>query len=310
MRDAGGQIDCCDDVSLLTTARSDLGRLFTTTGDTSGAAAQIARMAATISARYPGLWPETIRGLVVHSARWTRRMLEEFPHSQRGDRLRCYGYGVPDLATALYSAGNAATLLFEGSLQPFGRDEDGRIVTKDMHIHALPWPIDVLRGLGAIPVRMHVTLSYFVEPNPGRRGWRKRHRYQSHGLRFEVKRPEETAPAFGQRLTREAWDDFDLQPVAQGEPHEWHLGRNLRTLGSIHSDWWEGTATDLAACGMVGVFPVTGWWRERRALNRWNRSARYSLLVSISTQSQGVNLHAAISTLVGVQPLVGITIDV
>ena len=35
--------------------------------------------------------------------------------------------------------------------------------------------------------------------------------------------------------------------------------------GSIHSDIWEGTAIDLAACGRVAVFPVTGWWKELRS---------------------------------------------
>jgi hypothetical protein len=309
VRNAQGVVDCCDDVSLLTTMKSDSGRLFATTGDTSAAAAQVARMAAVISARYPTLWPETIRGLIVHSARWTPAMLGEFPRERRAERLRCYGYGVPDISLALHSAENATTLLFEGSLQPFGRGEDGRIVTKDMHLHSLPWPVEVLQGLGASMVRMHLTLSYFIEPNPGRRGWRKKHRYQSHGLRFQVKRPTETEDAFRQRLSREAWDDYDSQPATQGEPQEWHLGRNLLTLGSIHSDWWEGTATDLAACGMVGVFPVTGWWRERKALDRWRRAARYSLLISIYTQAEGVDLYASISGLIGVQPLVEIPID-
>ena len=44
---------------------------------------------------------------------------------------------------------------------------------------------------------MRVTLSYFIEPNPSQRG-NSRYRYQSHGLRFDVKRPTETptsAPA-------------------------------------------------------------------------------------------------------------------
>src|SRR5256885_8145814 len=33
-------------------------------------------------------------------------------------------------------------------------------------------------------VEMRVTLSFFVEPNPSRRGWQSKFRYQSHGLRF------------------------------------------------------------------------------------------------------------------------------
>ena len=55
-----------------------------------------------------------------------------------------------------------------------------------MHLHDLPWPRDVLEDLGETPVEMRVTLSYFIEPNPSRRGHRSRYRYESHGLRFDV----------------------------------------------------------------------------------------------------------------------------
>jgi hypothetical protein len=41
---------------------------------TSAATAQVARIAAAISADYPELWPETVRALVVHSAEWTAVM--------------------------------------------------------------------------------------------------------------------------------------------------------------------------------------------------------------------------------------------
>lgn len=70
--------DSVDDLSLLTTKLSATGALFTTTGDTSGAAALASRFAARIWASYPTLWPETIRGLLIHSARWTSSMLQEF----------------------------------------------------------------------------------------------------------------------------------------------------------------------------------------------------------------------------------------
>src|SRR5690606_21472063 len=46
---------------------------------------------------------------------------------------------------------------------------------------------------------------------------------------------------------------------------------------SVHSDTWSGTAAELAECGVIAVFPVTGWWKERPHLNCWNRQARYSL---------------------------------
>jgi hypothetical protein len=161
--------DYVDDLMLLTTRTSATGALLTTTADTSAAAALAARYAAIILSHYPNLWPESIRALLIHSARWTDAMRREFPDNQRQNRLRCYGFGVPDLSRALWSMANSATLIVEDELQPFDK-VDGEPKTKDMHLHRLPWPTSLLQDLGETEIRMRVTLSYFIEPSPGRRG--------------------------------------------------------------------------------------------------------------------------------------------
>jgi hypothetical protein len=69
-----------------------------------------------------------------------------------------------------------------------------------MNVHRLPWPHDELRRLGETEVVLRVTLSYFIEPNPGERGWVRRHRYASHALRFALKRSLETYDAFRARI--------------------------------------------------------------------------------------------------------------
>ncbi|MBE3039648.1 MAG: S8 family peptidase [Chloroflexi bacterium] len=304
--DASGRIDAADDLSLLTTARPIGGRLLTTSGDTSAAVALAARMGATIQSRYPALWSETVRGLMIHSAEWTPEMLAEFPDPQRKDRLGCYGWGVPQLGRALWSMENAVTLIYEGQLQPFEK-VDGKVRTKDMHLHELPWPADVLQRLSTESVKMRVTLSYFIEPSPGQRGWTRKHRYQSHALRFDVKRATESLTDFRRRLSRESQEeeregvqDEGATRARQGGGQPWALGRNLRVRGSIHSDWWEGTASELASCGCIGVFPVTGWWRERPHLGRHDRPARYSLIVSLETPRTDIDLYTAIATQVGI----------
>lgn len=310
--DGMGRIDAADDLSLLTTARPLSGRLLTTFGDTSAAAALAARMGAIIQSRYPGFWPETVRGLMVHSAEWTRQMLEEFPYARRKERLRCYGWGVPQLEKAIWSAENAVTLIYEGQLQPYCK-KDGIVKTKDMHVHALPWPTDVLQQYSAELVRMRATLSYFIEPSPNRQGWTRKHRYASHGLRFDVKRPTESLDEFRNRLSSEAKEEDQDNgqaeepiPAPQAGNQPWALGQKLRARGSIHSDWWEGSASDLAACGCIGVFPVTGWWRERHHLGRWDRAARYSLIVTLETPRTDIDLYTAIATQVGITPQIEI----
>ena len=71
----GGNIDnAVPDLCLLSTYYRPAQRPFVLSWATSAATAQVARMAAIIRADYPEFWPETVRALVVHSAKWTRNM--------------------------------------------------------------------------------------------------------------------------------------------------------------------------------------------------------------------------------------------
>jgi len=143
-------------------------------------------------------------------------------------------------------------------------------------------------------------LSYYIEPSPGRRGWTRKHCYQSHGLRFEVKRPTENLDQFQKRLSKAAWDDGEEEADQGTEEREWELGAVLRSKGSLHSDTWSGTAAELAASGILAVFPVTGWWRVRKHLERIDRKARYALVVSLETSSKDIDLYTPIANEIGV----------
>jgi Subtilase family len=301
-----GLVDTPEQMSLLTTAHATSGRLLVGFGDTSAATALAARSAALIQAEYPDFWPETVRGLLIHSADWTPAMWRAFDDPTLGlsekrqclNRVRRYGYGVPSLRRALRSARNALTLIAQDTVQPFDLVE-GVVKTKDMRVHSLPWPIEQLHELSERPVTMRVTLSYFIEPKPGRRGFpRTRHRYQSHGLRFEVMRPEERHDEFLQRVSKAAREEGEEYAGTVGDAKGWAFGPLHRTRGSVHSDWWRGTASDLAACGCIAVFPVTGWWRERTEQEHWAKHARYALIVSIQTQEQAVDLYTPVLNLI------------
>jgi len=141
-----------------------------------------------------------------------------------------------------------------------------------------------------------VTLSYFIEPGPGEIGWQNRYRYPSHALRFDLNSTGENRNDFLNRLNiaaREAEYDSDSAPDSGSD--RWVLGKQQRKLGSIHSDIWEGTAADIASCNLLGVFPVIGWWRERHHLNRWDKKARYSLIISLHTPEQNVDLYTPVA---------------
>ena len=130
---------------------------------------------------------------------------------------------------------------------------------------------------------MRVTLSYFIEPSPNNIGWGENHRYASHGLRFDVIRPLESETAFKKRLSKTEWNALNPRPQNTDETKEWVIGSNGRTHGSLHSDWWVGKAADLARRSLIAVYPVTGWWKERHHLGRYDRKARYSLFFFIDT---------------------------
>lgn len=291
-----GHGDQIDDLCLLSTHHRLYERMLTVSCDTSAATALVARMAAQLYADRPELWPETVRALIIHSADWTPAMRGRLPLAPQGQDkrllLRRYGYGVPDLQRALRSVTSDVTLVVEGQLQPF-RLENSTIKTCDMVLHELPWPTGALEELGEEVVEMKVTLSYFIEPNPGERGWTKRHRYASHGLRFAVKRAEETVNDFMRRINRAARDENEPVPGGMGNDEGWMIGPTLRNRGSIHSDTWKGTAADLAARHGVAVFPVGGWWREKKYLERYDQEVRYALLITLKTQAD-IDLYAEI----------------
>ena len=74
-----------------------------------------------------------------------------------------------------------------------------------MHLHELPWPREALNDLGGgVPVRLRAILSCFIEPSPTRRGWKRRYRYASHELRFDLQQATETNDDFRKRLNKRA----------------------------------------------------------------------------------------------------------
>jgi len=296
--------DYLDDLQLLSTSQSMIGRgALTTFGDTSAATALAARLAAMVWSKYPGLAPETVRALLVHSAEWSQAMKARFTDARgqldyRG-LLRCFGHGTPNMRRLLSSLDNSLTLIAESEIQPFYKD-DGDVKTRDMNLHALPWPREALEALQNTEVSMRVTLSYFIEPSPGSRGRTQRYGYQSHGLRFAVRKPLETDTMFQQRINKFVRDD-DYQGPLIPDPG-WDFGRrhSLASLGSIHSDTWRGRAVDLAARRHIAVYPTMGWWNKRPHLGAWEKIARYSLIVSLETPNVQADLYTPVANQIGI----------
>jgi len=285
-------------LKLLTTHSNITERYFSTFEATSASTALASKFAAEIYAQYPLLWPETVRALLVHSAQWTDEMKNQFTHGttdrQKAQHLvRCVGFGVPILEKALWSVKNSLALVIEDELQPYEKLRGKQPSTRDMHIHDLPWPKDSLEALGETQVEMTVTLSYFIEPNPSSRNVSGKYSYPSHQLRFNVKRPTESVREFQGRINRHGRDEEEGSAKAPSDPN-WLLG-DFRDKGSIHKDVWKGTAVQLAERGQIAIYPAMGWWRTRTKLQRWEKSARYSLVISIAVPETDIDLYAEIT---------------
>lgn len=283
-----------DSLKVLSTSKGGLGKSWLTTfGDTSGATALAAKLISELYYQYPKLSPETIRGLIIHSADWTTEMLAnkeltKMNSEEKIHLLQRVGYGVPNLEKAINSANNSLTLIAERELNPY-KKEKSAIKTKDFHLIELPWPKDVLLQLAESQVTLKITLSYFIEPNPGNKLYATAQNYASHGLRFKMIDRNESVPRFKARISKaikEEQEDY----VAEGTEN-WILGSKARDKGSIHKDLWQGNATDLAMRNKIAIFPIGGWWKSRKYKERYLEKVKYSLIVSVESPDEDIDIY-------------------
>jgi hypothetical protein len=263
---------------------------------TSAAAAQAARLAARLTADHPEFWPETIRGLMVHSADWTAPMLRDLEarpgKRDRYELIRRFGYGVPDYDRATRSALNHLALIAQSELQPF-RFEGGRKFG-NCHYHTLPIPRAMLTQLENEVVELKVTLSYFIDPNPGLSANLDPQRYQSHGFRFDLRRRNEPMDIFKKRVNASEREDPRVAPQAEPDDERWMLGPQSISAGSLHCDIWRGPAIELLGRDTICIKPVVGWARGRASREICDRVHRYALIVSLKAQNPAVNLYTPI----------------
>jgi hypothetical protein len=314
-------------LSVLTTNRDFVVDPLAAFWATSAATAEATRFATAVMAAHPQLWPETVRGLLVHSARWTPAMQKHIAGAKKRKAAhialaRRFGYGVPGLERALASASSDLALIAEATIQPFfGPTKPGKRRTpvsagspkfKDIHIYGLPWPVRALEQLGEKRVELKITLSYFIEPSPGQYMPVTPARYRSHGLRFDLQRRLESQADFLARINGLAAasdeaevdasgdDDTDVAVEIESEADSgWMFGANSRASkspGSLHCDVWQGTGADLAARKTVAVYPVSGWWKYRTPQKRFNSKARYALIMTLRCLDEEIDLYSEIAT--------------
>lgn len=210
--------------------------------------------------------------------------------------VRRFGYGVPNYERATASAANDLGLIVQAEIQPFRLE--GRRKFNECHYYNLPIPRNMLEGLDNENIELKVTLSYFVDPNPGLGANVDPQRYRSHGLRFDLRRKNETIERFKKRVNAAELEETDGRIRADADDARWTLGGRSVSAGSLHSDVWIGPAIELAGRDMLCIKPVNGWSRNRSTREVCNAVRRYALVVSLRTRNADVDLYTPITTMI------------
>nr|WP_315151017.1 S8 family peptidase [uncultured Flavobacterium sp.] len=277
------------ELRLLSTDADFANDMFISFGDTSGAAALASKMAAELRTMYPHYWVETIRGLMVHSADWTDAMRRNA--KDKRNLLRTVGYGVPSIQKAMFSVENSLTLIAEREIQPY-KYENSKGQYNKYHLFNLPWPKEALESLEEKSVKLVVTLSYYIEPNPGSRRLATHYSYHSHQLDFELIKRYETPVEFQKRISKPEDETDDNKPKRDGV--KWEIGTKAGSKGSIRKDFITETGLEMSERNTLAVFPKNGWYKNLKRQNKFNEVVRYSLIVSLETEENDIDLYTPV----------------
>ncbi len=297
-----GEVDTL--VALTTGHNTAVGQPLSRLAMTSEASARAGRFATAVWNADQSLRPDTVRGLIVHSASWTDEMVSQFPGLQ--DRLMACGYGLPDLALARECAVDRATIVVEDAMPSAVLEEVPKKkppkrkttktteprVRRKVKLYEIPIP-DRLPGGEDPEVELRVTLSFFAEPN----SFRRRTTYGLE-LKWDMQGPQESPDEFFERvneLHRPEVKKGRRRRTSRSRGFDWSIGILLRSRGTVQSDRWRGPFSQLAGNKYVAVLPVLGWWDQRRELR--TESMPFSLLVTI----RGPDVYGAIKPLVDLQ---------
>jgi hypothetical protein len=194
-------------------------------------------------------------------------------------------------------------------VHPYQKVKGKGVVSRDMNLHALPWPKEQLQALPPdTKVELRVTLSYFIEPNPSARGTSSSS--TTHRIACAL-------------MSNDRWTRRPRTFVARINAAASAKTMVIRSTRATPTGFWviasatvvRCTKTSGAARSRAGEprlhrgIPAKGWWRTRPAQERYDLPARYSLIVSIRTPETDVDLYTPIAQQVAAQVAVPIVVN-
>jgi hypothetical protein len=212
---------------------------------------------------------------------------------ERYELIRRFGYGVPDFDRATASANNHVALFAQSELQPF-KFKGGRKYGY-CHYYSLPIPSRLLEELDNEEVELKITLSYFIDPNPGLGANVDPERYRSHGLRFDLRRKHESQAVFRTRVNASEREDPRVGPASDPDDERWMLGPQSIFAGSLHCDTWIGPAVELLQRDTLCIKPVGGWCQKRASATVCDTPRRYALIVTLKSRDTNIDIYTPIA---------------
>ncbi len=281
-----------DDLLSLVTTSKDFtqGKSLNSFNATSCATSLAGNFAAKVWNIYPEARPESIRGLIVHSASWTDKLKEQFNPNNNAEGknklLSACGYGVPDIDYAMNSTPKRATIIIEDEIVNKNSSGDRQI-----KIFKLPIPEDVMTTDLNAKANLKVTLSYFAEPNEPER--EKRNKYRGLDLEWDFQGPTENDDIFNIRINdvfrkkfNEGKDEEDKFKSSDSSQFTWKIGKQRRNRGTVQSDELESlvSLSEIVGAKGVAVYPRLGWWDNKRDFE--NKSMKFSLIITVEVFSE------------------------
>ncbi len=154
-------------------------------------------------------------------------------------------------------------MVMERSIQPYQQIGNATPKYNQYHLYQLPWPADILRTVLADKnVQLKITLSYFIEPNPGERRYANNFQYHSHSLDFMLIKPTESLAEFKLRISKAA--EEDEQDDAVNRTGEIWTFKKARSRGSVKKDFVTISGAALSTRHILAVYPKKGWNQTRQ----------------------------------------------
>ncbi len=93
-------------------------------------------------------------------------------------------------------------------------------------------------------------------------------------------------------------EDEEERPDLSDE--DWTIKERVRSKGSIKKDFLETNGANLASRNLLAVYPKSGWYRSRKSLKKYDEEVRYSLIVSIETPVESVDIYTPVENLIAI----------